>query len=150
MNIFDIASRIMNEYDPSNDLVDNFEELEDGLYKCLIEKVTFKENAKGTQWISFDCSIINGTRHMFPPFYFTEKTAERSIKAINRLCYQFEVDLPIEAYIDLETLANELSASFVGLPCEVEKITGRNGFTNYKIEPCIETVSIQLDEEELP
>jgi len=151
MNLYDIASKIMKEYDPSKDLVNNFEEIEDGTYTCLIEKVTFKENSKGTQWISFDCSIINDRRHMFPPFYFTEKTAERSIKAVNKLCYDLEVNLPLEAYVDLQTLANELNGSLAGLQCDVEKKTGKNGFTNYKITKSAEAVFIPIaNEEELP
>lgn len=137
-DLLNIAQKTMENFNPATDKVDNYEEVEDGDYTCLLEKVTHRVSAeKGTNWISFDFSIIEGeneNRHMFVNYFFTEKTAERSIKTINKVAYEFGYTLPVEAFSSFETLAETLN-SMAGNQAIVSKKTSNNGFTNYKVTP---------------
>lgn len=136
MSLLDIASQVMENFDPATDKVDTFEEIEDGTYNCLLEKVTNRENDKGTEWISCDFSIMdeNENRHLFVNFFFTEKMTERSIKAINKLAYDFGYQLPLESFETLESLAETLNG-MAGNTASVTKSTSKSGFVSYKVEP---------------
>lgn len=136
-DLLSIASKTMEGFNPATDSVDNFEEIPDGDYNCLLEEVTARKNDKGTNWISCKFSIMDGeyeNRLIFVNFFFTEKTTERSIKAITKLAYDFGFELPIEAFTSLETLAETLSG-IAGMTATVEKKTGKNDFVNYKVTP---------------
>lgn len=136
-DLLSIASKTMENFDPAVDKVDDFEEVADGEYTCLLEKATSKKNDKGTNWISLDFSIISGeneNRHIFVNYFFTEKTTERSIKAISKLAYDFGYELPIDAFTSLDTLAETLNG-MAGNQAMVNKKTSTSGFTNYKVAP---------------
>lgn len=135
-DLLNIATKTMAGFDPAKDKVDDFEEIADGTYSCLLEKVTARKSEKGTNWISFDFSQTNSedNRHIFVSYFFTEKTIERSIKAINKLAYDFGYTLPVESFTDLETLANTLN-DMAGNEAIVEKKTSNSGFVNYKVTP---------------
>lgn len=135
-DLLNIATKTMAGFDPATDKVDDFEEVADGTYNCLLEKVTARKNEKGTNWISFDFSIMNNedNRHLFVNYFFTEKTIERSIKGINKLAYDFGYQLPVESFTDLETLADTLNG-IAGNQAEIVKKTSSSGFTNYKVTP---------------
>ena len=132
--LLNIATKVMENFNPATDKVDNFEEVEDGTYNCLLEKVTSRESEKGTKWINLDFSIMDNddNRHIFVPYFFTEKTVERSIKAINKLAYEFGYELPLEAFSSYETLAETLDG-MSGNTAKVTKKTSKSGFANYKI-----------------
>ena len=136
MSLLDIATKVMEGFDPATDKVDTFEEVADGTYTCLLEKVTDRANDKGTEWISVDFSIMdeNDNRHIFVPYFFTEKTTERSIKALNKLAYDFGYELPVESFENLKTLAETLN-NMAGNTANVTKTTGKNDFVTYKVEP---------------
>lgn len=136
-NLLDIAKKAMENFDPKTDDVDNFEKLPDGEYQCLLESVEYKKNDKGTNWISFDFSVMSGdyeNRRIFVNYFFTEKTTERSIKALTKVAFQFGYDLPIESFTSYETLAETLNA-MAGNQAIVEQKTSKNDFTNYKVSP---------------
>ena len=135
-DLLNIASKTMAGFDPAKDKVDDFEEIADGTYNCLLEKVTYRKNDKGTQWISFDYSQVDSedNRHVFVNYFFTEKMTERSIKAITKLAYEFGYQLPLEAFTSFETLADTLN-SMAGNQATVEKKTSNSGFVNYKVTP---------------
>lgn len=136
--LYNMASEVMKNFDPATDLVDDFEEIPDGTYECIIEKVTHKENEKGTNWISIDCSIIDDNRHLFVNYFFTEKTMMRSIKAINKLAFNYGFDIGLDSYYDYDILSYNLN-SIAGTKCTVTKKTSTNGFANCKIEPITTT-----------
>ncbi len=136
-DLLNIATKTMENFDPATDKVDNFEEVADGDYDCLLEKVTARTSEKsGNTWISFDFSIMaeGENRHIFVPFFFTEKMIERSIKAINKVAYDFGYQLPVEAFTSYESLA-EILNGIAGNQARVTKKTSNSGFTNYTITP---------------
>lgn len=136
-DLLNIASKVMENFNPAVDKVDDFEKLPDGEYNCLLEDVTAKKSEKGTQWISFKFSIMSGeyeNRLIFVNKFFTEKTIERSIKEITKLAFDFGYELPAEAFTTLETLAETLS-SMAGNQATVKQTTSKNDFTNFKVTP---------------
>lgn len=135
-DLLNIATKTMEGFDPAVDKVDDFEEIADGEYTCLLEKVTARKSEKGTNWISLDFSIMDSedNRHIFVPYFFTEKTIERSIKAINKLAYEFGYELPVDAFTSYESLAETLNG-MAGNQATVNKKTSNSGYTNYKVTP---------------
>ena len=137
-DLLSIASKTMENFDPAVDKVDDFENLPDGEYSCLLEDVTArKSEEKGTNWISFKFSVMSGdyeNRLIFVNYFFTEKTIERSIKAITKLAYEFGYTLPTEAFTSYDSLAETLNA-MAGNQATVKQTTSKNGFANYKVTP---------------
>lgn len=136
-DLLSIATKTMEGFDPATDSVDNFENLPDGEYSCLLEDVTARKSEKGTNWISFKFSIMEGdytNRLIFVNKFFTEKTIERSIKEITKLAYEFGYQLPLEAFTNLDTLAETLNG-LAGNQAIVKQTTSKNDFVNYKISP---------------
>lgn len=137
-NLMDIASKTMEKFNPATDSVDDFEKLPDGEYNCLLEDVQARvSQEKGTEWISFKFSVMNGdyeNRIIFVNYFFTEKTVERSIKALNKLAYDFGYELPNTAFENLETLAETLNG-MAGNQATIKQTTSKNDFTNYKVAP---------------
>ena len=128
-NLLDIANKVMEGFDPATD----------GEYTCLLEDATARKNDKGTNWIAFKFSVMSGdyeNRLIFVNYFFTDKTTERSIKAITKLAYEFGYELPIDAFTTFESLAETLSA-MAGNQATVKQTTSKNDFTNYKVTPLI-------------
>lgn len=140
-NLLEIATKTMENFDPAVDKVDDFEKLPDGEYNCLLEDVTArKSEEKGTNWISFKFSVMDGdyaNRLIFVNFYFTEKTIERSIKGITKLAYDFGYSLPADAFTSYESLAETLSG-IAGNQATVKQTTSKNDFANYKVTPVVQ------------
>lgn len=136
-DLMSIASKTMEKFNPATDSVSDFEDVKDGVYECLLEDVTARQNEKGTNWISFRFSITSGeneNRNIFVNYYFTEKTMERSIKAVSKLAYEFGYELPVEAFTDYNTLAETLNA-MAGNQATVEQKTSKSDFKNFKVTP---------------
>lgn len=135
-DLLSIATKTMEGFDPAVDKVDDFEKLPDGEYNCLLEEVTARKNEKGTNWISFKFSIMDGdyaNRFIFVNYFFTEKTMELSVKRITKLAYDFNYQLPVEAFASYQTLAETLNA-MSGNQATVKQTT-KNDFSNYKVTP---------------
>ena len=139
-DLLNIATKTMENFDPAKDSVDTFEDIKDGNYNGLLEDVTARHNDTGTNWISFKFSILDNeeykNRFIFVNYFFTEKMVERSIKALNKLAYEFGYQLPLESFTDLETLAETLKG-MAGNQALVEKKTSNSGFVNYKVTPIV-------------
>lgn len=139
-DLLNIASKTMEGFDPAKDSVDDFEEIKDGEYNGLLEDVTARKSDKGTNWISFKFSILDNeeykNRFIFVNYFFTEKTIERSIKALNKVAYDFGYQLPVDAFTSLETLAETLNG-IAGNQAVIEKKTSNSGFVNYKVTPTV-------------
>lgn len=136
-DLLNIASKVMEGFNPATDKVDDFEKLPDGEYNCLLEDVTARKSEKGTQWIALKFSIMSGefeNRLIFVNKFFTEKTIERSIKEITKLAFDFGYSLPTDAFTSLETLAQTLN-TMAGNQATVKQTTSKNDFTNYKVTP---------------
>lgn len=137
-DLLSLASEIMEGFNPATDSVDKvYERIEDGTYNCVLDEVTPRKNDKGTNWVSFKFSILEGkyaNRCIFVNYYFTEKTAERSIKTINKIAYDFGYELPVEAFSSYESLADTLN-SMAGNQANVTLKTGKNDFINYTVTP---------------
>lgn len=136
-DLLNIANKVMENFNPAVDKVDDFENLPDGEYSCLLEDVTARVSEKGTNWISFKFSVMTGeyeNRLIFVNKFFTEKTIERSIKEITKLAFDFGYELPAEAFTTLESLAETLN-SMAGNQATVKQTTSKNGFANYKVTP---------------
>lgn len=132
MNLLDLASEVMKDFDPSKPISTDFEELEDGTYNCIVEKIQYRQNVKGTEWINFDCTIVGSNRHIFINKFFTEKTAKKSLTEINKLVFELGYKIPLEAYATVETLSEVLKL-LKGEQLEIEKKTSNTGFVNYKM-----------------
>lgn len=137
-DLLNIAQKTMKNFNPATDTVDDFEKLPDGEYNCLLEDATKKKSDKtGNEWISLKFSIISGeyeNRLIFVNYFFTEKTAERSIKTINKLAYEFGYELPVEAFTTLDSLAETLNG-MAGNQAVVKQTTSKNDFTNFTVTP---------------
>lgn len=136
-DLLNVATKTMEGFDPSKDSVDNFEKLPDGKYSCLLEDVTARKSEKGTNWISFKFSVLDGdyaNRLIFVNYYFTEKTTERSIKMLSKVAYEFGYSLPVEAFTSYDSLAETLN-QMAGNQAIVEQKTSKNDFTNYSVTP---------------
>lgn len=137
-DLLNIASNVMENFNPATDSVDTFEDIKDGEYHGLLESVTANQNDKGTNWISFKFSILDNeeykNRFIFVNYFFTEKMVERSIKALNKVAYEFGYQLPVESFASFETLAETLNG-MAGNQAIVEKKTSNSGFVNYKVTP---------------
>lgn len=136
-DLLNIATKTMEGFNPATDTVDNFEKLPDGDYSCLLEDVTARVSEKGTNWISFKFSVMDGdyeNRLIFVNFFFTEKTIKRSIKGISKLAYDFGYELPIDAFSSLDNLAETLN-QMAGNQATVHQTTSKNDYTNYKVTP---------------
>lgn len=137
-DLLNIASKTMEGFNPATDSVDNYENLPDGDYNCLLEEVTARvSEEKGTNWLSLKFSVMNGdytNRLIFVNFFFTEKTMERSIKSVIKLAYDFGYELPSEAFTSYKTLADTLNG-LAGNQAIVKQTTSKNGFANYKVTP---------------
>lgn len=135
-NLLDIATKTMENFNPATDSVDNYEKLPDGEYTCLLEEATArKSEEKGTEWISLKFTITSGeyeNRLIFVNYFFTEKTVERSIKGITKLAYEFNYELPVDAFTSLETLSEALN-TMAGSQAIVKQTTSKNDFVNYKV-----------------
>ncbi len=140
-DLLKIAQETMADFNPATDTVDTFEEVPDGEYSCLLEEVTAKNSKeKGTDWICLKFSILNNeefkNNYIWVNYFFTEKTTQRSIKALTKLAYEFGYDLPLESFTSLETLAETLNG-MSGNQAEVSKKTSNSGFANYKVTPTV-------------
>lgn len=139
-NLMEIAQQTMEKFNPETDSVDDFEKLPDGEYTCLLEDVQARESeTTGNQWISFKFSVMNGdyeNRLIFVNYFFTEKTVVRSIKAINKVAYMFGYQLPVEAFQDLDNLAETLNV-MAGNQAVVKQTTSKNDYTNYTVTPIV-------------
>ncbi len=137
-----IAQKTMEGFNPATDKVDSYGEIADGVYNCLLEKVTARESSKGTPFISLDFSVMdeNIHGHIFVPYFFSEKTIERSIKVVTKLAYEFGYELPTDAFTNMESLAQALD-SMSGNQAVVEIKTPKpkneddKVFPNYKVQP---------------
>lgn len=137
-DLLNIASKTMEKFNPATDKVDDFEKIPDGEYNCLLEEVTARKSENtGTNWISLKFSIIEGeyeNRLLFVPYFFTEKTAEKSVQRITKLAYEFGYEIPIDSFSSLETLAKTLN-SMAGNQAIVSQKTSKNDYANYKVTP---------------
>lgn len=138
-NLLDIANEVLvtKGFDPAKDKVDDFEKLPDGEYSSLLENVAHKKSEKtGTEWIEFKFSILDGEfkgRYIWVNYYFSVKTAARSVKALKKLAYDFGFDLTVDSFTNMDFLAETLN----GLSGRVAyvKQTTKNDFSNYSVTP---------------
>lgn len=137
-DLLNIATKTMEKFNPATDKVDDFEKIPDGEYNCLLEEVTARKSEKtGTNWISLKFTILDGdyeNRLLFVNYFFTEKTMERSIKAITKLAYEFGYEIPLDSFSSFETLAEALN-SMAGNQAIVSQKTSKNDYANYRVTP---------------
>lgn len=137
-DLLNIATKTMEKFNPATDNVDDFEKIPDGEYNCLLEEVTARKSEKtGTNWISLKFSILDGeyeNRLLFVNYFFTEKTTERSIKAITKLAYEFGYEIPIDSFSSFEALAETLN-SMAGNQASVSQKTSKSDYANYRVTP---------------
>ena len=137
-DLLNIATKTMEGFNPATDPVDNYEEIADGVYTCLLQDVKHNVSKEsGNHRVTFKYEIIEGDnegRLIFVNYFFSEKTIERSIKGLNKLAYEFGFELPVDAFSDYDTLAETLN-NMAGLQATVEKKTSKNDFVNYKVTP---------------
>lgn len=137
-DLLKIASGVMENFNPAVDSADDYEDLKDGEYSCMLEEVKDRVSAeKGTKWISLQFRILEGEyadRFLFVNYFFTEKTTERSIKGLIKLAHEFGYELPLEAFTDMSTLSEALT-SLEGTNATVKQTTSKSGFANHKVTP---------------
>lgn len=137
-DLLNIATKTMEKFNPATDKVDDFEKIPDGEYNCLLEEVTARKSEKtGTNWISLKFTILDGdyeNRLLFVNYFFTEKTMERSIKAITKLAYEFGYEIPLDSFSTFETLAEALN-SMAGNQAIVSQKTSKSDYANYRVTP---------------
>lgn len=137
-NLLNIAGKVMEGFNPATDSADDFEKLPDGEYTCLLEDVVKKVGKEsGNAYLNLKFSVMEGDKEgrlIFVSYFFTDKTIERTVKTILKLAHDFGYELTVEAFTDLETLAESLQ-SLCGNQAIVKQTTSKNDFTNYKITP---------------
>ena len=136
--LLDIAGKVMENFNPATDSVaDEYENVPDGEYSVIITDVSARENEKGTEWISLQCEVTEGDcqgRLIFVNYWFTEKTKMGSTKKIFKLAFNFNYELQLEAFENLETLAETLE-TLKGTMGVVTQTTNKNGYANHSIYP---------------
>lgn len=135
-DLLNMANKVMTEFNPATDKVENFERVPDGDYNCLIEEVVYKQNEKGTKWVSMKCTIIDGeyeNRLIFVNYFFSEKTMERSIKSLIKLAYLLGYQLPDNTFQDVPTIA-EVFNQFAGNKILVNQKTSKNDYVNHSVD----------------
>lgn len=109
--------------------------LPDGEYLVNIDKIELKTSElKGTQWINFTTTIVDGehtNKKIFISMFLTEKTIKRTLTSIMNLINSFGYTLDSSMFTDYETLVEALQ-EFVNETASVTKHTSGN-FTHYKI-----------------
>lgn len=137
MDLLSIANKTLEGFNPATDKVEDFENLPDGEYNCLLEDVTNKKSEKtGSEWIGFKFNVLDGDyagRYIFVNYFFTEKTVSRSIKQLSKLTHDFGYELPIESFQDMDTLKDAL-LTLCGNTANVKQTT-KNDYSNYKVTP---------------
>lgn len=130
-DLLNLASELMKD---DNYKKSSFEELPDGEYLVNIDKIELRENDKGTQWISFTNTVIDGDfseRKMFINMFLTEKTIKRTISAIMNIITSFGYELDTSMFADFNTLV-ECLQTLINKQANVTKKT--NGeFVNYTL-----------------
>ena len=137
MDLLNIANETLKGFNPATDKVEDFENLPDGEYNCLLEDVTNKKSEKtGNEWIGLKFNVHEGEyagRYIFVNYFFTPKTIARSIKQLSKLTHDFGYQLPVESFESMETLKDAL-LTLCGNTASVEQKT-KNDFSNYKVTP---------------
>ena len=133
--LLDIAQKTMDKFNPETDSADNYEEIPDGTYKCLLEEVTFKKSQNGTPNISFKYSILDGeyeNRFLFDNHYFTVKTAEWQTKKVKQIAYRLGFELPQDTFSSFQHAA-EVFNNMAGTQANIKKTTNKSGYANCEI-----------------
>jgi len=140
-DLLKIAGNVMDNFNPETDSANDFENLPDGQYKGLLTEVKGRKNEKGTQWVGLQFEILDGDykgRFIFVNYFFTEKTAERSIKTIIKLIHNLGFEpLTVDAFKSVDDLAEALQG-LVGTEAAIKQATSKSGFTNYDVSPIAE------------
>ena len=139
-DLMEKAEKVMAGFNPATDEVVNYDNPPDGVYECLVEKVTSGvTQQKGCPFIKFHYSILdeNVSGFLFVSYYFTDKTTDRSIKMLTKLAYEWGYTIPMEAFQNLETLAEALN-NLAGNQATVEQKTKEGStYPNYKVTPVV-------------
>ncbi len=137
IDLLSIANETLKGFNPATDKVDDFENLPDGEYNCLLEDVANKKSEKtGNEWIGFKFNVLDGEhagRYIFVNYFFTEKTISRSIKQVTKLTHDFGYELPIDSFQSMEILTEAL-LNLCGNTATVKQTT-KNEYSNYKVTP---------------
>lgn len=138
MNLKALAEEIINEgFDPKTDPVNgDFEDLPDGLYDGILLDVSWRTNAKGTEWLSFEFEILNegyeGRKYFGNIFFSNEKMLQLNLKRAMKTAAVLDVDLTVEDFEDTNTLVETLKQG-VGNQCMLELKTNKKGtFQNWE------------------
>lgn len=133
-----MAQEIMNEgFDPKTDAVGgDFEDLPDGLYDGMLTGVSWRENDKGTEWLSFEFEILNegleGRKYFGNIFFSNEKMMQLNLKRAMKTAAILDVDLTIEDFEDTDTLVETLKEG-IGNQCMIDLKTNKKGtFQNWE------------------
>lgn len=139
-DLLTIATKVMEEFDPTKDSVYDYENVPDGLYNCLVEEVSKKHNEeKGTDRITVKCSVIGGEydgKYIFVNHYFTTEKAKiisfkKILQLINFLGYQKP---NVEVFDNLDALAEMLN-SMAGNQITIKQTTNKAGYPNHEYIP---------------
>ena len=130
-DLLNLASELMKD---DNYKKSSFEELPDGEYLVNIDKIELRENDKGTQWIGFTNTVVDGDyseRKMFINMFLTEKTIKRTISAIMNIITSFGYELDTSMFADFDTLVECLQSLINKQATVVKKTNGE--FVNYTL-----------------
>src|SRR5690625_4592871 len=132
LNLKELASQVLAEgFNPRTDAVGgDYEDLPDGLYDVILTNVSWRQNDKGTEWLSFEFEVMNEgyeNRKYFGNIFFSnEKMMQLNLKRAMKTAAVLDVDLSVEDFEDSETLVETLKQG-IGNQCMVELKTNKKG-----------------------
>ena len=137
LNLKELASQVLAEgFNPRTDAVGgDYEDLPDGLYDAILTNVSWRQNDKGTEWLSFEFEILNEgyeNRKYFGNIFFSnEKMMQLNLKRAMKTAAVLDVDLSVEDFEDTETLVETLKQG-IGNQCMIDLKTNKKGtFQNW-------------------
>jgi hypothetical protein len=137
MNLKALASQILNEgFNAKTDSVNDFEELQDGLYDVLLTDASWRSNEKGTEWLSMEFELLNEgfeNRKFFGNIFFSsEKMMQMNIKKTMKSAAMLEVELSVEDFEDTNALVEAIKHG-IGNQATLTLKKQKNGFQNWDL-----------------
>ena len=136
----DVMAILGEGFDPEKSPVTSYDDLVDGVYDVVIEKVEHKESQNtGSQWFQITLQVTTGDhqgRKFFGKLFLTEKTKVVSLKTLMKYAYTIaNLDLQPSDFTSIENVINMLNNSetgLVGITCTLTLKTSKD-FQNWTL-----------------
>lgn len=137
MGVLDILQELQLEgYDPTDDVISEFENLEDGTYEGFISDFSFKQNDKGTEWFSFEITVpTEDNRKHWANLFLSGKMAKVNLKKTLNYIYKLSGTI-MEAtdFADMEVGVEQAKQLIMGVFVLLTLKTNAKGYQSFEME----------------